>query len=83
MSRTAFYAYRNHKTTRSELRRIDTTEKVIAIYNESNGIYGSPKITKEINKNKEDKVSQKFIYKIMRRLGIKANIYIIQQSQPI
>lgn len=72
VSRTSFYAYRNHKTTRSELRRIDTTEKVIAIYNESKGIYGSPKITKEINKNQEDKVSQKFIYEIMRRLGIKA-----------
>lgn len=43
VSRTVFYAYRNHKTTRS-LRHIDTTEKVIAIYNESNGIYCSPKI---------------------------------------
>lgn len=71
ISRSAFYAYENHQPTKTEQRRIDTTEKVLKVYLDSHCIYGSPKIMHVINNSQEDKVSQRYVYDIMKKLGIK------------
>jgi len=50
---------------------MDITDKVVRIFNGSGGLYGSPKIAAVINSEGEDRVSQKYILSIMRKLGIK------------
>ncbi|WP_353956680.1 IS3 family transposase [Allocoprobacillus halotolerans] len=47
------------------------TKKVEEIYRNSHEIYGSPKITEMLNQNGE-KVSQRYIYSIMRENSWKA-----------
>ena len=71
ISRSDYYYHINHKTARTEARRMDMTDKVVRIFNGSGGLYGSPKIAAVINSEGEDRVSQKYILSIMRKLGIK------------
>ena len=47
------------------------TDSVVKIFNESGQLYGSPKIAALINRSGEDKVSQKYVLGIMKKLGIK------------
>ncbi|MGF0145123.1 transposase [Sharpea azabuensis] len=47
------------------------TDSVVKIFNESGQLYGSPKIAALINRRGEDKVSQKYVLGIMKKLGIK------------
>jgi transposase InsO family protein len=57
--------------TKTEERRMKVTDSVVKIFNESGQLYGSPKIAALINRSGEDKVSQKYVLGIMKKLGIK------------
>ena len=63
--------YINRKPSHTSQRREKITRKVEKIYKDSYEIYGSPKITQILNQNGE-KVSQRYIYSIMRENSWKA-----------
>ena len=71
ISRPDSYYYMNHEMTKTEERRMKVTDSVVKIFNESGQLYGSPKIAALINRSGEDKVSQKYVLGIMKKLGIK------------
>ena len=71
ISRSDYYYYMNHEMTKTEERRMKVTDSVVKIFNESGQLYGSPKIAALINRSGEDKVSQKYVLGIMKKLGIK------------
>ena len=71
ISRSDYYYYMNHEMTKTEERRMKVTDSVVKIFNESVQLYGSPKIAALINRSCEDKVSQKYVLGIMKKLGIK------------
>ena len=55
----------------ARLKKERITKEIKKIHKESYEIYGSPKITELLNKNSE-KVSQKYVYSIMKENNIKA-----------
>lgn len=71
ISRSGYYSYINHETTETEKREAETADLVANIFSGSHNLYGSPKIAAEINKHQKDKVSQKYIWKIMKKMGLK------------
>ncbi len=71
VSKSGYYDYINRKPSYTKQRREKITKKVEEIYRNSHEIYGSPKITEMLNQNGE-KVSQRYIYSIMRENSWKA-----------
>lgn len=71
VSRSGYYDYLKRGPSATKLRRERITKEVKRIHDESHKIYGSPKITQILNKNGE-KVSQKYIYSIMKENNLKA-----------
>ena len=71
VSKSGYYDYINRKPSHTSQRREKITKKVEKIYKDSYEIYGSPKITQILNQNGE-KVSQRYIYSIMRENSWKA-----------
>ena len=71
ISRSDYYYYMNHEMTKTEERRMKITDRTVKIFNESGQLYGSPKIAAIINRDGGDKVSQKYVLRIMKKLGIK------------
>lgn len=71
VSKSGYYDYLKRGPSKTKQRREKITKEVEKIYNESHKIYGSPKITQILNKNGE-KVSQKYIYSIMKENNWKA-----------
>ena len=61
----------NHEMTKTEERRMKVTDSIVKIFNESGQLYGSLKIAALINRSGLDKVSQKYVLGIMKKLGIK------------
>ena len=71
VSKSGYYDYINRKPSQTSQRREKITKKVEKIYKDSYEIYGSPKITQILNQNGE-KVSQRYIYSIMKENSWKA-----------
>ena len=71
VSRLGFYDYLKRVPSKTELRKERITKEIKKIHKESYEIYGSPKITELLNK-KGEKVSQKYVYSIMKENNIKA-----------
>ena len=71
VSKSGHYDYIKRKPSQTKQRREKITKEVEKVYKESHEIYGSPKITHILNQNGE-KVSQKYIYSIMKENNWKA-----------
>ena len=71
VSRSGFYDYLKRVPSKTKLRKERITKEIKKIHKESYEIYGSPKITELLNK-KGEKVSQKYVYSIMKENNIKA-----------
>ena len=71
VSRLGFYDYLKRVPSKTKLRKERITKEIKKIHKESYEIYGSPKITELLNK-KGEKVSQKYVYSIMKENNIKA-----------
>ena len=68
VSRLGFYDYLKRVPSKTKLRKERIIKEIKKIHKESYEIYGSPKITELLNK----KVSQKYVYSIMKENNIKA-----------
>lgn len=71
VSSSGYYMWKNRKESNQSIKRIEIKEEIKKIWEKSKKIYGSPKITKELEK-KGYKISQKTVSKYMKELGIKA-----------
>lgn len=71
VSRLGFYDYLKRVPSKTKLRKERIIKEIKKIHKESYEIYGSPKITELLNK-KGEKVSQKYVYSIMKENNIKA-----------
>ncbi len=73
VSTSGFYAWRNRRTapepTERQQRRTDLTVKILDIHAESDGTYGSPRITDELRERGEV-VNPKTVAAIMAEIGI-------------
>ena len=76
VSTTGYYSWRNRKASETSRRNKEITTKVKSIYEGSQKIYGSPKVSKELNKAlKRDglpTVSERTVTRIMKREGWKS-----------
>lgn len=64
-------AYLKNENRNCQIKKKRITKEIKKIHKESYEIYGSPKITELLNK-KGEKVSQKYVYSIMKENNIKA-----------
>ena len=74
VSRLGFYDYLKRVPSKTKLRKERIIKEIKKIHKESYEIYGSPKITELLNK-KGEKVSQKYVYSIMKENNIKAKLW--------
>jgi transposase InsO family protein len=72
VSRSGYLSFKNSAPSKQQLRKESCMEEIIEIYEESQQIYGAPKICKELEK-KGEKISEKTVGNYMRELGIKAH----------
>lgn len=71
VSRSGYYEWLHRKPSRRGFERQNITEEIQMIYQQSNGRYGSPKITEEL-RDRGRKVSRPRVARIMRSEGIKS-----------
>lgn len=73
VSRSGYYDWIHRKPSQRELERLQISKEIQMIYQMSNGRYGSPKITRELNE-KGWRVSRPRVARIMSSQGIKSII---------
>jgi len=73
VSRSGYYDWIHRKPSQRELERLQISKEILMIYQMSNGRYGSPKITRELNE-KGWRVSRPRVARIMSSQGIKSII---------
>lgn len=73
VSRSGYYKWRGSPLSEQEKRRIELTERIVHYYEDSNRLYGSPKIT-HLLRREGWKVTVKTVGRIMRELGIRSRI---------
>ena len=71
ISTSGFYSYIKRDESDQLKRKNEIKQLIIEIYNESNQIYGAPKIT-ELLRNKGYKIAEKTVGNYMRELNIRA-----------
>ena len=71
VSTSGFYSYLNRVESEQSKRKKGVKEHITEIYNESNQIYGAPKIT-HLLREKGHIIAEKTVGNYMRELGIKA-----------
>ena len=71
VSKSGYYDFIKRKPSKQKVRKVEITQKIKAIRQESYDIYGSPKIAAILNQNGEN-VSQKYVWNIMHENGWKA-----------
>lgn len=72
ISRTTYYSFAYKKTSKTAVERKVLKQEIQSIYDDSNGIYGAPKIHKILSE--KFNVSIKRVQRIMRELGLKSVI---------
>ena len=71
LSKSGYYDFVGRKPSETAKKRDNIMDLILKIYDQSNGIYGAPKIHKELRK-KGIFVSERTVTNYMRQLGIKA-----------
>jgi putative transposase len=71
VSRSGYYKWRHATPSEREKRKKELTKRILHYYEDSNGLYGSPKITSLIRREGR-KVSEKTVGRIMREQGIRS-----------
>lgn len=71
VSRSGYYKWRSAQPSDQEMRRAELTQRVLYHYHDSNGLYGSPKITALLRKEGYC-VSDKTVARIMREQGLRS-----------
>lgn len=71
VSKSAYYAWRAHTPSKTEVHRKKMKDKIQEIYQQSHQIYGAPKITAVLHKNGE-LISERTTGKYMREMEIRA-----------
>ena len=74
VSRSGYYDWFHRKPSQRELDRLQVSKEIQMIYQQSNGRYGSPKITRELNE-KGWRVSRPRVARIMKLQGIRSIIH--------
>jgi putative transposase len=70
VSKSGYYAWRKRYPSIRELENQELLDEIRRIHQESNRIYGSIKITREINENSDKPVNHKRVERIMQENGI-------------
>lgn len=70
VSKSGFYAYLNRPKSNREIENDRLLEKIKAIHKRSHGIYGYPRITKELQS--DGAPSKNRVYRLMKKNGIKS-----------
>ena len=73
VSRSGYHSWKNRSSSERKISNQSLLEKIKAVYKENEGIYGSPKITEELNAQ-GIKCSKNRVAKIMKENGIKSKI---------
>lgn len=68
--KTGYLSFLDHVCSKQEQRKQFLKDQIQKVYDESNQIYGVPKITKELQK--KEKISERTVGKYMKEMGIKA-----------
>jgi len=71
VSRSGYYKWTKRKVSKREKRRHKLAKRIRHIFLESRCLYGSPKVTKELQKQGM-KVSEKTVARIMKELGLRS-----------
>jgi len=71
VSTSGYYAWLHREPSEQSQRKAELTAKVKAAHEDSRGSYGSPRVTKKLNKSGE-KVSEKTVAKIMQEQDLAA-----------
>jgi len=69
VSRSGFYKWKNRKASMRKVSNEELLKKIKDVYNDNEGIYGSPRIAKELNAT-GIKCSKNRVARIMRENGI-------------
>ena len=72
VSKSGYYAWRKRSKSLRDLENEILLKEILSIHEASHGIYGSKKITHEINQESERKVNHKRVERIMRENGIQS-----------
>ena len=71
VSKSGYYEWLNRKASNRERRRMDMQQEIMSIYEESNKIYGAPKITETLHSNGIG-ISERTVGRYMKEMGIRA-----------
>ena len=69
VSRAAFYEFARHTPSARQLDDTELTERIRAVYDESNGTYGSPRVTREL-RDQGVHVAKKRVARLMVAAGL-------------
>lgn len=72
ISRQAYYAWKRREQTPRQIRRTQLATEVKRVFSESNGTYGSPRMTMQLRKDGHV-VTHKTVEKIMSQSGLRAS----------
>lgn len=71
VSKSGYYSWLNREPSSQSIRKEEVKSAIKAIYDDSNGIYGAPKITRELHK-KGYGAAERTVTRYMREMGIQA-----------
>lgn len=71
VSKSGYYDWLHRKPSRQAVHKGEVKEAIISIYDDSNHIYGAPKITAELHKQ-GFKTAERTVTRYMKEMGIKA-----------
>lgn len=71
VSPSGYFKWRNHETSQQELRRNNIKDRIIFHYHDSEKRYGSPKITKQLQKEGTT-INERTVSKYMQELGLRS-----------
>lgn len=71
VSRSGYYKWRSAQPSKQQMQRIELTKGILYHYHDSNGLYGSPKIT-ALLRREGFCVSEKTVGRIMREQGLRS-----------
>ncbi len=71
VSTSGYFKWRKHKPSQQEIRREEMKKRIVYHYNDSDSIYGSPKVTKLLVKEGYD-VTERTVSVYMKELGLRS-----------